>query len=262
MYPNHTTQCVSAATECNCFDPLQKTVSLLVVDNDPEQLEWYSDNLSAHPLISVRPTSTASQAECAIRHSLPGLCIFDFGMDDIEKDEFYLLKKHAHHLPIVIISGSGDIERAFSAAIFGAAGMIAKPPDLASRKFWRIIKDMFLNRTILPPMTATMNPQLRECCRVLRDELPENVSEWAHRAGITDAYLRRLWTDCYSRHPKHVLFMYRLYKNAFEYFTEIFLANQNEQEPRLSGIDKNASKQWMEYYLLNIKTLGHATDSN
>lgn len=262
MCPNHTSQRGFAAAERNCFDPLQKTVSLLVVDNDLKQLEWYSDNLSAHPLISVRLASTARQAECAIQHTIPGLCIIDFGMDDLEQDEFHLLKKHAHHLPIIIISGSSDIERAFSAAIFGAAGMIAKPPDLASRKFWRIIMDMFLNWNILPPMRNPVNPQLRECCRIVREELPENVSEWAHKAGITDAYLRRLWTTCLSRHPKHVLFMYRLYKNAFEYFTEIYLANTAYQKPCLSGIDMSASKQWMEYYLLNIRELVHVTSDN
>ena len=178
------------------YNDLKKSVSLLVIDDDPCQLDYYDEMISGHPLYSVKKASCARDAEQIIKSSpVIHLCILDFGIDDIGNDEYYLLKKNSTKMPIIIISGSADLERAFEASKFGAAGLIAKPPQITAPKFWDILSKAFLESTILPVLPLTANPLLIECRKIICKDTPESVSDWAAKAHISDAYLRKLWTE-------------------------------------------------------------------
>ena len=243
------------------YKPLLKSVTILVVDDDPYLLDYYEDMLSGHPLYTVIKAATAREAESAIRSPSPiHLCILDFGIDDIDNDEYYLLRKYARKMPFVVISGSADMERAFEAARIGAAGMIAKPPDMNAQQFWTKLSDLFLQKTILPDLSSTSNTQLNECCRILIEGTPESVSEWAMEANITDAYLRKLWNDCYTFPPKHVLFMYRVYKSAFAYYNALYNSEINETDPFLPNIDSAEQNRQMQYYMQNKSMLDGIRD--
>jgi CheY-like chemotaxis protein len=244
------------------YDCLRKTVSLLIVDDDPEQLDFYNEILSGHPLLKVTKASTSRQAKNILCTLMPHICILDLGIDDVENDEFYLLRKYSRKLPFIIMSASVDIERAFTATKIGAAGMIAKPPDINSSEFWYTIGSLFLEQTILPTFTDTMNPCLGECCHILHNEAPQSVSDWAKKAGITDTYLRKLWTDCFACSPKHFLFMYKYYKDAIYYFNGRYLAELNEQEPAAFSREVAELQRQENYFLRNKNVLEAIRDKN
>lgn len=67
------------------------------------------------------------------------------GINDIEQDEFYLIKKYQQRYPFIVISGSMDMEKAFMATRLGAVGMMAKPVDVTTKKFWETLSDVFCN---------------------------------------------------------------------------------------------------------------------
>ncbi len=232
------------------FDFLQKSISLLVIDDDQSQLDFYEEMISGHPLYKVTKASSAKDAEQKLKSSFhTHLCILDFGIDDVESDEYYLLKKYSHRLPIVIISGSADLERAFVASNLGAAGMIAKPPEVTSQKFWNTLNKAFLDNVILPATSQNTNPIFVSCCKIIQSYLPESVSDWAIKANITDTYLRRLWSDCYAFPPKHVLFLYRIYKQAFAYFDAHYLNKICNVQINITEPDQEEYRRIKNYYL-------------
>jgi CheY-like chemotaxis protein len=244
------------------YDVLKKTISVLVVDDDPDQLDFYHEMLSGHPLFTVNKASTSRLAEEAIHSHTPHVCILDLGIDDIDNDEFYLLRKYSELLPFIIISGSTDIARAFHATKLGAVGMMAKPPEMNSPEFWGNLGELFLNRSILPVITDAINPCIGECCRILQNDFPDNVSDWAQKAGITDTYLRKLLTECYSFPPKHVLFIYKFYKDALDYFNKRYLAELDESEPSRININLSECQRQVSYFLQNRKALEAIRDKN
>jgi CheY-like chemotaxis protein len=242
------------------FDFLNKTITVLVVDDEPCHLDFYEDFISGHPIYKIIKAPNAQTAENAIHSGVPiHICILDFGIDDINNDECYLLKKYSRQIPFVVISGSADIERAFEASKLGAAGLLAKPVDVTSPVFWDKLSEIFLQKTILPDLSAAVNPIICECCRVLVEDTPEMVSEWATKSNITDAYLRRLWSECFTFSPKHVLFLYKAYKSAFSYLNAQYLSEINNVA-HVQKIDTSAYHRLESYYLQNRKTLETVRD--
>lgn len=234
------------------FDFLRKSISLLVVDDDQSQLDFYDEILSGHPLYKITKASTAKDAEQILKSSPHiHLCILDFGIDDVGSDEYYLLKKYSYRLPVVIISGSADLERAFVASNLGAAGMIAKPPEVASQKFWNTLSKAFLDRVILPAVPQTANPIFVSSCRIIQSDLPESVSAWAAKANISDTYLRRLWSECYAIPPKHILFLYKTYKQAFTYFDAHYINEINNTQISITEPDQEEYRRVKNYYIQN-----------
>ena len=152
------------------FDFLNKTITVLVVDDEPCHLDFYEDFISGHPIYKIIKAPNAQTAENAIHSGVPiHICILDFGIDDINNDECYLLKKYSRQIPFVVISGSADIERAFEASKLGAAGLLAKPVDVTSR-FSGINFLRFSSRNYSADLSAAVNPIICECCRVLAED--------------------------------------------------------------------------------------------
>lgn len=245
------------------YGPLKRSVSILVVDDEPNLLDFYEEMISGHPLYNVVKASTAGQAEQIIKSNAHiHLSILDFGIDDIGSDEYYLLRKFSQNLPFVIISGSADMERAFEASTLGAANLIAKPPEMTSPKFWNTLSRTFLDKTILPAFSITVNPLLNECCDILRNDLPESVTEWAAKAHITDSYLRKLWNDSTTFPPKHILFLYKIYKNAFSYYNSLYLSEISDSQTPLPAPDQIEHRRLINYYLQNKRELDAIRDKS
>jgi CheY-like chemotaxis protein len=235
------------------FKHLFKSVTVLFTDDDPHQLQFYQDIIGDHPLYNVLTASNAQQAKNIILSNVRiHLCVLDMGIDDIEKDEFYLLKRFGLKLPYIVISGSMDMERAFTASQFGAVGMISKPTDVQSLKFWDTLSTAFCNSAILPILHSNSNPMLKECCDVVKRTLPESVTEWAAKVNITDTYLRKLWSDCFMFSPKYMLVLYRMYYHAFHYHNELYLSElRNEPAPQLSATEFTLYRHLGVYYQKN-----------
>jgi hypothetical protein len=147
------------------------------------------------------------------------------------------------------------MERAYCAATAGAAGMVAKQPDMFREEFWNRLSEVFLTRALITDTTTMTNPVLAECFRVLHDYLPENVADWAGVADITEAYLRKLLMGAFGYPPKHFLFMYKWYKLAIAYYNDRYLAEMNGHPPAMTIADFPDYHRMEEYYLLNRRKL-------
>ncbi len=216
------------------FKALFRSITVLFIDDDPEQLQFYKDSLNEHPLYNILTAGTAEEAQRKLTSGTQvHLCVLDMGINDIQNDEFYLIKKFKDRFPFIVVSGSMDMEKAYKATTFGAAGMISKPVDVTSSKLWSTLSDVFCNRAIIPALPENANPQLKLCCEMLRNNKPESVTEWAAYVNISDSYLRKLWGDCFTISPKLMLLKYKVYQRAFIYHNALYLAEINGDMPPL-----------------------------
>jgi hypothetical protein len=88
-------------------------------------------------------------------------------------------------------------------------------------------------------------------CEVLEKEFPETVSDWGRAAQISPAYMRRLWSECASISPKHLLFLYRLYREAFQFFNAAYIEELDEEDSSSQKGSSTEHRRLMQYYLDN-----------
>lgn len=105
--------------------------SILIVEDDPQQIRLYARALRGHRLTCV---TTGTAALEALRDRLPDLVILDHILADGERGTDFLpkLKAVAAHVPIIVISGTLDV-RAQIRALQGPGAahyVIEKPVDL------------------------------------------------------------------------------------------------------------------------------------
>jgi CheY-like chemotaxis protein len=116
------------------MDPSQDipTASILVVEDDPQQLWLYSRALRDYRLTCVR---TATEALEILRRQAPDLILLDhvLGAGELGVEFLPRLKDAAAHVPIIVISGTLDIQGQLRAlqGPRSASFVVTKPVDLA-----------------------------------------------------------------------------------------------------------------------------------
>ncbi len=242
------------------FYPLFNSVNILIIDDEPHQLDFYESMLTLHPLYKIHRAANAIEAESFLKSKKIHLCTLDLGINDLKSDEYYLLKQHGSKIPFVIISGSNDIERAFKASSLGAAALLSKPILMTDHRYWNSLHISFLNNTILPTFPLNANPILREFRTIIQKDLPESVSDWAAKTNVTDSYLRKIWGECTSSSPKMLLFLYKMYKWAFEWYDSVCIADLNNTPLSISEPDSGEHRKMIQYYLHNKNELDMIKD--
>lgn len=102
---------------------------ILVVDDEPDIRELIGDILRDEGY-AVRLAGTSDEAMAAINREAPGLIVLDIWLKDSKMDGIDILKtvrRDNPGLPVVIISGHGNIEIAVAAIKQGAYDFIEKP---------------------------------------------------------------------------------------------------------------------------------------
>jgi len=170
------------------YEPLIKSISLLTVDDEPFQQEIYVKTISEHQLYTVVAVSSAEEAEKRMQSSQNfSICLMELGIDDINNDEFYLLKKYGRKIPFIIISAAKDLNRGFQARDLGSVYLFSKPVNFFDSGFWDVLMNTFLNSKLLPSLPDNTLTVLAETCKTIRRESPSSVAQWAALTGITES---------------------------------------------------------------------------
>ena len=92
----------------------QKKASILIVEDDPEQLRAYTKALRGYRLTCVNSGTAALEA---LAEHLPDVILLDHILADGELGVDFLprLKDAAAHVPVIVISGTLDIKRKLQA---------------------------------------------------------------------------------------------------------------------------------------------------
>jgi hypothetical protein len=89
----------------------------------------------------------------------------------------------------------------------------------------------------------------------------ETVGDWATKTNVTEGYLRRMWSECMTFPPKHVLFLYNIYKRALSYYNSLYLSKINDSETPASQPDQMKHRRLINYYLQNKRELDAFRDN-
>lgn len=198
----------------------QKKASILIVEDDPEQLRAYAKALRGYRLTCV---STGSSALESLRKELPDVILLDNILAEGERGIDFLpkLKAVAAHVPVIVISGTLDIHLKLQAlqGPMSAHYTLEKPVGLVELESTveEALKHCGLGETVAALQSleraekiGTGEPERRFTERLARqheisnrlrenpDETP-NVSALAREFGVDRHTIRRDLEDIGSR---------------------------------------------------------------
>ncbi|MBD3314665.1 MAG: response regulator [Chitinivibrionales bacterium] len=199
----------------NKYDFLSGTVRVLVIENDKKALAAYKEIMSLCHLYRVDFAATITEAESLIKKNGYHVCLMDIGMQTSVYDELYLLKKFGKILSFLIVSAQRSLS---TGCMIGRLGgkVLLKSAALGKPELMLEINNQFL-RYLISPLACNLadDYQLWQCQSVLINENPKSVSEWGYTAGIPERYLREKWFGRVGCKPRHSLFLYNVFTDAF-----------------------------------------------
>jgi CheY-like chemotaxis protein len=241
------------------FSFLERSVKILVVDDEAALAALFLEHLNAYPLYDASTAFTAKSADAMLSSSNGfHVCLLDLGMSDINGDEYYLIKKHAPQTSFIIITARDSLDKGFKAGHCGAFTAIKKPVDFYQMDIFNIINEAFSKSIVTSPKKYRCKPIVSTAAEVLTLSKPDSVREWADCAGVDERYLRRAWEGCFGYLPKHILWFNKVF-----YFATLYYNNYYRKKFKIkTGIDdtrvedaSGSSDEFEKFYLIYKKTV-------
>ena len=137
--------------DCTFFE---RSIEVLIVDDDPCILDLHEECLSRYKMYSVSKASCAKEAnEIFLSKRRIHVCLLDLGITDMDRDEYYLLKKFSLKTSFIVVTGRDSLEEGFKARNLGAYAAIKEPIKFEELSIIHHINDAFLK------------PRLKKNCR-------------------------------------------------------------------------------------------------
>jgi FixJ family two-component response regulator len=217
------------------FGFLDHTINLCMVDDEPLVLKTNLINMKRYPLYNIFTASSALEAKKILTSGdRIHVCLMDLGLDDIDGDEFYLLKKYSPRTSFIVLTGDDSIHRGFQCGKHGSFSVIEKPVDFGGIDFIKTINEAFIQSLVTSGKERNYKPVIEKIITALLHHNPDTISEWAFDACITEQYLRRTWNTVYGYQPKYFLWFYKTVVSAFSYYNKEFL-KMNRAEKSTDG---------------------------
>jgi CheY-like chemotaxis protein len=212
--------------DCRYFSFLDKTLNILVVDDDWMILDLLREILSPVHLYNVITANSTKEANAIISSEKRiHVCIMDLGLSDIDHDEFYLLKNFAPYVSFLVNTGSINPAQGFKCKQYGAKHLISKGSlsGIEGIELVREINRQALYNIINPSFSENIFDTLNFATEMLFKKSPDSVTGWALEAKITDRELRNLWTNKVGIMARQALTIFHLYSIAFACAERYFL---------------------------------------
>jgi DNA-binding NarL/FixJ family response regulator len=223
----------------NPFSFLDKTISILIADDDLLLLDLYKAYLTAYPLYRISYAATSHEAQALLSSKQRfHVCIMDLGMNDVNNDEFFLIKTYAKKTSFIVVTGKDSLKKGFEAKSLGALAALKKPLNLKNNELINEINSAFITSLLLPATQSNCKPVLKDAVDTFLTLRPKSVFAWAEATGIAQQYLGRIWEDCLVYNPKYIIRLSKVYAMAFS-----FLAKHTKHPAN----DKNLAKL-LAYY--------------
>jgi FixJ family two-component response regulator len=218
---------------------LKHSINICMVDDDPNLLQIYSEILNCYNLYSVVSCSNVSEAELTLSSRQRfHICIMDLGLDDINNDEFYLLKKFSPRTSFIVLTGNASIKKGFECGKYGSLSVFEKPVDFSKIDFINAINRAFIC-SLVSSCSKFHKPVIEKIIEALFIYNPVDIFDWAFNANVTEQYLRRVWNTIYGYQPKYFLWLYRMMHSAFSFYNSEFLIKTGTTDmlPDLNAIN-------------------------
>jgi response regulator RpfG family c-di-GMP phosphodiesterase len=242
----------------NPFTLLKHTINVLVVDDMPEFWTSVKGLLDLFGIYSVHIAETTREAleiitQCPKRFHA---CLFDLGVNDVERNEFYLLDKFGDTIPFTIMSATDDTEKSFECKNRGAKTFVKKATLGFNSKLVSSLNKYALINLICPGYDKDEESILSKCVDALEKVNPLHVSDWAREVDVIEDKLRKECRRRMTVKPKQALCVFYVFSGIFK---QIEKAYDDKGSPGRFCADECAEsllnsmsyKKSLEYYLSN-----------
>ena len=215
----------------NPFSFINDMLNLLIVDDTPSERNILSHLLEPATCYSLHFAGSNGKALEYLRSGKRfHVCIVDLGMTDVENDEFYLLKQYGNHSSIIVLTGSTSPQKGARCVNLGARAVFDKGTPFNVRNLFVTLNRMALINIVNHRYNEWSSDSVNQATRLLFENEPESVTEWAEAMRISDRQLRNIWHTSSGFGAKHILFLYHCFKNAFDYYTSTLFENGHSTE--------------------------------
>ncbi len=202
---------------------LKNSINICMVDDDPKLLQIYSEILNYYKLYTIISCSNVSQTDSILSSKQRfHVCIMDLGLDGINNDEFYLLKKYSPRISFIVLTGNDSIKKGFECGKYGSLSVFEKPIDFGKIDFINAINRAFIY-SLVSSCSKFHKPVIEKIIEALFISNPVDIFDWSFSANVTEQYLRRVWNTIYGYQPKYFLWLYRIMNSSFPFYNSEFL---------------------------------------
>lgn len=231
----------------NPFAFINDSVNVLLVDDDPDSSELLRDIFALAPIYVVHSVSSSCNALSILRSGKRfHVLILDLGLDDVENDEFYLLRQYARHSSIIVLTGSNSPSKGATCIQMGARSVIEKGARFNTRKFIETVNYTSIVNVVNARYSDSSAETLNFATKVLIEKMPKSVTEWADYMRITDRQLRNLWHTGLGYSAKQVLAIFTILTQTFRYYTVSNFGTTEEKRDFEGAVDV---KKLFSYYV-------------
>lgn len=200
------------------FAFLERSIKILIVDDEWSFAEVLRENLSAYVLYDVARAYSAKEADSILSSGQYHVCLMDLGLNDIDNDEYYLIKKYSPKISFIIVSARESLEKGFQARDCGALAAVSKPVDFSDLNFINLINEAFFQSLITPDSIITCKQVIRNAVRAFMSAKPTSIIQWAGKTGVEKRYFSKVWVEFFGYQPKHIVWLYKVLSHVFSYY--------------------------------------------
>jgi len=200
------------------FSIFKNTVHVLAVDDDWRILDLIQAYLESFHLYIVDRASRTADAIKVIEksNSRYHVCVMDRGLGDVEGNEFYLMDRYRQKMPIIVITGRKDSEKAFECGEHGGKKVVAKGENNFLEKVLTSINEFALKSIVCPGCHESASPFLNRCYDTLVGKKPFSVEALAQCLHMSERSLRIALNKNTRINPKYSICLFHLYSKLFE----------------------------------------------
>ncbi|MBD3243573.1 MAG: response regulator [Chitinivibrionales bacterium] len=198
---------------------LRGSFRVLLVDRDERTLAKHQDIIEEIPLIEAHTARSAAEATRMLYDGRRWHAVVtDLGIDDINGDEYALMRRFGDEIPFVVCSSQASLEKGLECARFGARLIVQKHGAVADRRRLKERVAYCVQLSIInPAFRPGSTDSLSRATDALFTKCPQSVSEWSSMTHVTERELRYLWRKNSGAAVKEVLGMYHIVSSAFAY---------------------------------------------
>jgi hypothetical protein len=186
--------------------------------------------------------------------------MLDRGMNDVERNEFYLLDKFGKTMPFIIMTARDYSEITFECGRRGAKAYIRKDSPAFNYNFISALNKFALPKIVCPKYVEGDHGLLCRSVDSMIKNNPRHVNEWARELDILESKLWREWQNQLGVNPKYALCIFRIFSEIFNQINNACRNNETfarfeQKECGKTLLNSITYKRCLEYYLFNKQAI-------
>ncbi len=246
----------------NPFIILGQTINVLIVDDVPEISSFIANLLQVFSVYRVEIAERAADAAQMIQSGAQRFhaCLCDRGINDVERNEFFLLEKYGKSIPFIIMTGREFSDETFEFGKKGARAYVSKGTPVFTRELVSSLNENALLSLLSPRYFEEENGFLHRSITALLTNKPPLVGDWARNLDMLESRFCKEWKKKTGASPKYALCLFHIFSELFVRINdactdEDTLRRFDQKKCGESLLGLPLYRRYLKYFLLNRQTI-------